>query len=141
MSARPILVDVTEKSVTTTITPTEVDALPLLGRRFVDLAALAPGVTRDYANVTSSTDSIAFGGVCENYKSLWFEGVDIGDEATGGGTNLWTRRVCIFRKRRCRSFRSCRRSTRSSSAVRRLASSTFWARRAPTSGWAAAIIS
>ena len=88
VSARAILVDVTEKSVTTTITPTEVDALPLLGRRFVDLAALAPGVTRDYANVTSSTDSIAFGGVSENYKSLWFEGVDIGDEATGGGTNL-----------------------------------------------------
>lgn len=88
VSARAMLVDVTEKSVTTTITPTEVDALPLLGRRFVDLAALAPGVTRDYANVTSATDSIAFGGLSENYKSLWFEGVDIGDEATGGGTNL-----------------------------------------------------
>lgn len=88
VSARAMLADLTEKSVTTTITPTEVDALPLLGRRFVDLAALAPGVTRDYANVTSSTDSIAFGGVSENYKSLWFEGVDIGDEATGGGTNL-----------------------------------------------------
>ena len=88
VSARATLVDVTEKSVTSTITPTEVDALPLLGRRFVDLAALAPGVTRDYANVTSSTDSIAFGGISENYKSLWFEGVDIGDEATGGGTNL-----------------------------------------------------
>ena len=88
VSARATLVEPTEKSVTTTITPTEVDALPLLGRRFVDLAALAPGVTRDYANVTSTTDSIAFGGVSENYKSLWFEGVDIGDEATGGGTNL-----------------------------------------------------
>ena len=45
-------------------------------------AALAPGVTNDYASVTSTTDSIAFGGVSENYKSLWFEGIDIGDEST-----------------------------------------------------------
>jgi carboxypeptidase family protein/TonB-dependent receptor-like protein len=86
--SRALLVEATEKAVTTNITPTEVDALPLLGRRFVDLAALAPGVTRDYASVTSPTDSIAFAGLSENYKSLWFEGVDIGDEATGGGTNL-----------------------------------------------------
>lgn len=28
---------------------------------------------------------MAFGGVGENDKSLWFEGVDIGDEATGAG--------------------------------------------------------
>jgi hypothetical protein len=82
------LVDGSRASVTTSITPTQVDALPLLGRRFVDLASLAPGVTRDYANVTSPTDSIAFGGISENYKSLWLEGIDIGDEATAGGTNL-----------------------------------------------------
>ena len=82
------LVETSQKSVTTTITPTEVDALPVAGRKFVNLAALAPGVTNDYASVTSTTDSIAFGGVSENYKSLWFEGIDIGDESTGGGTNL-----------------------------------------------------
>lgn len=82
------LVETSQKSVTTTITPIVIDALPIVGRRFVNLAALAPGVTNDYASVTSTTDSIAFGGVSENYKSLWFEGIDIGDESTGGGTNL-----------------------------------------------------
>jgi hypothetical protein len=88
VSASAPLIDASRASVTTSITPTQVDALPLLGRRFVDLASLAPGVTRDYANVTSPTDSVAFGGISENYKSLWLEGVDIGEEATAGGTNL-----------------------------------------------------
>lgn len=88
VSASAPRIDASRASVTTVVTPTQVDALPLLTRRFVDLASLTPGVTRDYANVTSPTDSIAFGGISENYKSLWLEGIDIGDEAIGGGTNL-----------------------------------------------------
>ena len=88
VSAGHPLIETSQKSVTTTITPIVIDALPVVGRKFVNLAALAPGVTLDYAGVTSTTDSIAFGGVSENYKSLWFEGIDIGDESTGGGTNL-----------------------------------------------------
>jgi hypothetical protein len=88
VSSNHSLVETSQKSIAMSITAREVDALPLLGRRFVDLAALAPGVTRDHASATSGTDSIAFGGLSENYKSLWFEGIDIGDEATGGGTNL-----------------------------------------------------
>ena len=60
-------------------------AVPELVSAQTSSGAVAGTVT---ANVASQTDSIAFGGVSENYKSLWFEGVDIGDEATGGGTNL-----------------------------------------------------
>jgi hypothetical protein len=88
VSGEAALVEVSEKSVSTTITPKEVDALPVVGRKFVNLASLAPGVTSDYSSTTSTTDSIAFGGLGETYKSLWLEGVDIADQVTAGGTTL-----------------------------------------------------
>jgi hypothetical protein len=38
--------------------------------------------------VGGQTDSISFGGMSENYKSVWLEGVDFNDEVTGGGSAL-----------------------------------------------------
>ena len=37
--------------------------------------------------VGGQTDSISFGGMSENYKSVWLEGVDF-NEVTGGGSSL-----------------------------------------------------
>lgn len=82
------LVETTQKSLETNITPAEVDDLPVKGRQFADLALLAPGVTVDTASAGSATDSISFGGFNEQFKSLWLEGIDINDEVTGGGTGL-----------------------------------------------------
>ncbi len=82
------LIETSQKSLETNISPAEVDSLPLRGRQFVDLALLAPGVTVDTASANSATDSISFGGFNEQFKSLWLEGIDINDEVTGGGTGL-----------------------------------------------------
>ncbi len=86
-SASP-LIEVSQKSLETTISPAEVDDLPVRGRQFVDLALLAPGVSVDTASANSATDSISFGGFNEQFKSLWLEGIDINDEVTSGGSGL-----------------------------------------------------
>jgi outer membrane receptor protein involved in Fe transport len=82
------LIETSQKSLETNISPAEVDDLPVKGRQFVDLALLAPGVTVDTASAGSATDSISFGGFNEQFKSLWLEGIDINDEVTGGGSGL-----------------------------------------------------
>ena len=82
------VVETSQKSLETNISPAEVDDLPVKGRQFVDLALLAPGVTVDTASANSATDSISFGGFNEQFKSLWLEGIDINDEVTGGGSGL-----------------------------------------------------
>ncbi|MGH9383363.1 MAG: TonB-dependent receptor [Vicinamibacterales bacterium] len=88
VSGQSPIVEVSQKSLETNITPAEVDGLPIKGRQFVDLALLAPGVTVDTASANSATDSISFGGFNEQFKSLWLEGIDINDEVTGGGSGL-----------------------------------------------------
>jgi hypothetical protein len=50
---------------------------------------LAPGVVTDQGSASGgNTDSISFGGMSENYKSVWLEGIDFNDEVTGGGSSL-----------------------------------------------------
>ena len=88
VSGHAPLIETSEKSLETNISPAEVDDLPVKGRQFVDLALLAPGVTVDTASANSATDSISFGGFNEQFKSLWLEGIDINDEVTGGGSGL-----------------------------------------------------
>ena len=88
MTGQSPLIETSQKSLETNISPAEVDDLPVKGRQFVDLALLAPGVTVDTASANSATDSISFGGFNEQFKSLWLEGIDINDEVTGGGSGL-----------------------------------------------------
>ena len=83
------LVDSTEHVVKTLIDSQKIESLPLKSRDFLDLTLLAPGVVSDQASASSGqTDSISFGGMSENYKSVWLEGVDFNDEVTGGGSAL-----------------------------------------------------
>jgi carboxypeptidase family protein/TonB-dependent receptor-like protein len=83
------LVDTTEHVVKTLIDSQKIESLPLKSRDFLDLTLLAPGVVADQGSASSGqTDSISFGGMSENYKSVWLEGVDFNDEVTGGGSAL-----------------------------------------------------
>ena len=83
------LVDTTEQVVKTLIDTRQIESLPLKTRDFLDLAMLAPGVVTDQGSASGGqTDSISFGGMSENYKSVWLEGIDFNDEVTGGGSSL-----------------------------------------------------
>src|SRR6185503_15424818 len=83
------LVSSTEQAVRTNIETQQIAELPLKSRDFLDLAMLAPGVVTDQGSASGgNTDSISFGGMSENYKSVWLEGVDFNDEVTGGGSAL-----------------------------------------------------
>ncbi|MGE3273637.1 MAG: carboxypeptidase regulatory-like domain-containing protein [Vicinamibacterales bacterium] len=83
------LVDTTESVVKTLIDTQQIASLPLKTRDFLDLTMLSPGVVSDQGSASGGqTDSISFGGMSENYKSIWLEGVDFNDEVTGGGSSL-----------------------------------------------------
>jgi hypothetical protein len=83
------LIDTTEHVVKTLIDSQKIESLPLKTRDFLDLTMLAPGVVSDQGSASAGqTDSISFGGMSENYKSVWLEGVDFNDEVTGGGSSL-----------------------------------------------------
>jgi Carboxypeptidase regulatory-like domain/TonB dependent receptor len=83
------LVNSTEQAVRTNIETQQIAELPLKSRDFLDLTLLAPGVVTDQGSaIGGQTDSISFGGMSENYKSVWLEGVDFNDEVTGGGSSL-----------------------------------------------------
>lgn len=83
------LVDTTEQAVRTLVETRQIASLPLKSRDVLDLAMLSPGVVSDQGSASGGqTDSISFGGMSENYKSMWLEGVDFNDEVTGGGSSL-----------------------------------------------------
>jgi Carboxypeptidase regulatory-like domain len=89
VSEQAPLVDTTEQTVRTLVDTKQIADLPLKSRDFLDLTLLAPGVVSDQASASQGqTDSISFGGMSENYKSVWLEGVDFNDEVTGGGSAL-----------------------------------------------------
>jgi hypothetical protein len=82
-------VNTTENVVRTLVDTQQIASLPLKSRDFLDLTLLAPGVVADQGSASGGqTDSISFGGMSENYKSIWLEGVDFNDEVTGGGSSL-----------------------------------------------------
>ncbi len=83
------LIDVTQNQVKTQMNDAMIQTVPVNGRRFQDLALLAPGVSIDYGSTRSgTTDAIAFFGFNERYKSIYVDGVDLNDELTGGGTGI-----------------------------------------------------
>ncbi len=83
------LIDISEQAVRTLVETKQIASLPLKTRDVLDLAMLSPGVVSDQGSASGGqTDSISFGGMSENYKSMWLEGVDFNDEVTGGGSSL-----------------------------------------------------
>ena len=77
VSGTPPLVETQPSSVSAVIDEGAIADLPLNGRRFTDLALLAPGVTQDPRGLTSSSNGdLAFGGVRGYQSSYLVDGAD-----------------------------------------------------------------
>lgn len=77
VSGAPALVETQPSAVSTMLEEAAIEGLPLNGRRFTDLALLAPGVTQDPRGLTSSSNGdLAFGGVRGYQSSYLVDGSD-----------------------------------------------------------------
>ncbi len=77
VSGQPALVDTVPSGVSSLLDERAINSLPLNGRRFTDLALLAPGVTQDPRGMTSSSNGdLAFGGVRGYQSSFLVDGAD-----------------------------------------------------------------
>jgi hypothetical protein len=77
VSGAPQLVETQPSAVSAMIDERAIEGLPLNGRRFTDLALLAPGVTQDPRGLTSSSNGdLAFGGVRGYQSSYLVDGAD-----------------------------------------------------------------
>lgn len=77
VSGSPLLVDTQPTALSAVIDERAISELPLNGRRFTDLALLAPGVTRDPRGLTSASNGdLAFGGIRGFQSSYLVDGAD-----------------------------------------------------------------
>ncbi|HKR84658.1 MAG TPA: carboxypeptidase-like regulatory domain-containing protein, partial [Terriglobales bacterium] len=77
VSGTPPLIETQPSAVSAVIEEKAIESLPLNGRRFTDLALLAPGVTQDPRGLTSSSNGdLAFGGVRGYQSSYLVDGAD-----------------------------------------------------------------
>ena len=77
VSGAPPLVETQPTSISTMIDERAISELPLNGRRFTDLALLAPGVTQDPRGLTSASNGdLAFGGIRGFQSSYLVDGAD-----------------------------------------------------------------
>src|SRR5437868_8264174 len=77
VSGAPPMVETVPSSVSTVIDERAINDLPVNGRRFTDLALLAPGVTQDPRGLTSASNGdLAFGGIRGYQSSYLVDGAD-----------------------------------------------------------------
>ena len=77
VSGSPQLVDTQPAAISAMIDERAINDLPLNGRRFTDLALLAPGVTQDPRGLTSASNGdLAFGGIRGYQSSYLVDGAD-----------------------------------------------------------------
>lgn len=77
VSGAPPLVETQPSAVSALLDEKTIEGLPLNGRRFTDLALLAPGVTQDPRGLTSASNGdLAFGGVRGYQSSYLVDGTD-----------------------------------------------------------------
>src|SRR6202035_3063831 len=77
VSSEPPLVETQSNAVSSLVDKRAIEELPLDGRRFTDLALLAPGVTQDPRRLTSSSNGdLAFGGIRGYQSSYLVDGED-----------------------------------------------------------------
>ena len=77
VSGAPQMVETQPIAVSTVLDEPAIEGLPLNGRRFTDLALLAPGVTEDPRGLTSASNGdLAFGGVRGYQSSYLVDGAD-----------------------------------------------------------------
>src|SRR3954463_15024238 len=77
VSGAPPLVETEPAAISALLDERAIGDLPLNGRRFTDLALLAPGVTQDPRGLTSSSNGdLAFGGIRGYQSSYLIDGAD-----------------------------------------------------------------
>jgi carboxypeptidase family protein/TonB-dependent receptor-like protein len=77
VSGAPPLVETQPSAVSALVEEREISDLPINGRRFTDLALLAPGVTQDPRGLTSASNGdLAFGGIRGYQSSYLVDGAD-----------------------------------------------------------------
>ena len=77
VSGAPPLVETVPSSVSAVVDERAINDLPINGRRFTDLALLAPGVTQDPRGLTSTSNGdLAFGGIRGYQSSYLVDGAD-----------------------------------------------------------------
>lgn len=77
VSAAPLLVETQPTAISAYLNERAINDLPLNGRRYTDLALLAPGVTQDPRGMTSASNGdLAFGGIRGYQSSYLVDGAD-----------------------------------------------------------------
>ncbi|HEX2712423.1 MAG TPA: carboxypeptidase-like regulatory domain-containing protein, partial [Candidatus Acidoferrales bacterium] len=69
----------------TNVTQRQIEALPTPSRNFLDLAALAPGVTISDDRISSVSRTFAAGGQTANTVNIFVDGTSLKNDLTGGG--------------------------------------------------------
>src|SRR5207249_3336915 len=96
--ARVIAVNVStsaQREVATSVTPQQMRQLPSASHNFLDLAALAPGVTvaPDFANLGQSNAGVtdkafSYGGQGPGQVNVFIDGASLKNDLTGGETGI-----------------------------------------------------
>src|SRR5439155_911992 len=79
-------VEVRTSEVATNVTPQQIERLPTASRNFLDLAALAPGVTTSEDRVNGiGFRTFQGGGASANQSNIFVDGTSLKNDLTGGG--------------------------------------------------------
>jgi len=78
-------VETRTSEVATNVTQQQIAKLPTPSRNFLDLAALAPGVTVTEDRINGNTRTISAGGQSSNSVNLFIDGTSFKNDLTGGG--------------------------------------------------------
>ena len=97
VSGAPPLVDTQPSAISALIDERAISDLPLNGRRFTDLALLAPGVTQDPRGLTSTSNGdLAFGGIRGYQSSYLVDGGDNNNSLFWAGSRPLSRPLPVF---------------------------------------------
>src|ERR1700719_716503 len=85
VSARAVVVDPTQTSVSTVVGQEQIDALPTNGRNFLSFSVITPGVTFDNTpqQGASATSGLTFAGQRARSNNIMVDGVDNNDSIVG----------------------------------------------------------
>src|SRR2546430_13392951 len=78
-------VEMRTSEVATNVTQQQIERLPTASRNFLDLAALAPGVTTSPDLVNGASRTFSAGGQTANTVNIFVDGTSLKNDLTGGG--------------------------------------------------------
>src|SRR6266480_272649 len=78
-------VEMRTSEIATNVTQQQIERLPTASRNFLDLAALAPGVTISDDKISSVSRTFTAGGQTANTVNIFVDGTSLKNDLTGGG--------------------------------------------------------